>query len=79
MLSVFLILLSCEKEVKIDIPGHQERLVIDGFIETGQPPFILLSKSKDIYATTDLSAFFDEISKKMLAIAEIFFSKTETS
>ncbi len=59
LLSVFLILISCEKEVKIDIPGHEEQLVIDGFIETGQPPFILLSKSKDIYATTDLNAFLN--------------------
>ncbi len=54
-----LVLLSCEKEVKIDIPGHQEQLVIDGFIETDQPPFVLLSKSKDIYSATSLDAFLN--------------------
>lgn len=52
-------MLSCSKEVKIDIPGYEEQLVIDGFIETGQPPVVLLSKSKDIYASTDLTSFLN--------------------
>lgn len=51
------LLLSCEKEVKIDIPGYEKQLVIDGFIETNQPPVVLLSNSKDIYSPTDLDAF----------------------
>ncbi|TNE53283.1 MAG: DUF4249 domain-containing protein [Bacteroidetes bacterium] len=48
---------SCEKEVEIEIPGYQEQLVVDGSIELDQPPFILLSKSKDIYAPTDIQSF----------------------
>jgi hypothetical protein len=55
--SLLLLLSSCEKEVKIDIPGYEEQLVIDGFIETGQAPFVLISKTKDIYAPTNLDAF----------------------
>lgn len=58
--SVFAFLLvACEKEVKIDIPGYEEQIVIDGYIETGQPPFILISRSKDIYAPTDLNSFLN--------------------
>lgn len=52
-----IILFSCTKEVTIEIPGFEEKLVIDGQIETGQPPFVLISRSKDIYAPTDLDAF----------------------
>lgn len=48
---------SCTKEVTIDIPGYEEQLVIDGRIETNSPPFVLLSRSKDIYAPTDLNAY----------------------
>jgi hypothetical protein len=51
------LLLSCEKEVKIDIPGYEEKVVVDGVIETGQPPLVLLSKTKNIYAPTNLDAF----------------------
>jgi hypothetical protein len=50
---------SCTKEVKIDIPGYSEQLVIDGSIETGGVPLVLLSKTSDIYAATDLQAYID--------------------
>ena len=53
------IISSCTKEVEIDIPGYEEQIVIDGRIETGQPPFVLISRSKDIYAPTDLDAFLN--------------------
>lgn len=55
--TVALLITSCTKEVEIDIPGYEEQLVIDGRIETGMPPIVLISKSKDIYAPTDLDAF----------------------
>ena len=56
-ITLILLLFSCTNEVVIDIPGHQEKLVIDGKIETGMPPFVILSKSKDIYSPTNLEAF----------------------
>ena len=42
--------LSCTKEVEIDIPEYNEDIVIDGRIETNEPPFILISKSQNIYS-----------------------------
>lgn len=54
---IFLLFFSCTKEVKIDIPGYEEQLVIDGYIETNQPPIVLLSRSKDIYGLTTLDSF----------------------
>jgi hypothetical protein len=48
---------SCTKEVKIDIPGFEQQLVVDGSIEEGLPPVILLSKSNDIYSPTTLEAY----------------------
>ena len=50
---------SCTKEVKIDIPGYEDELVIDGQIETDQPPIVILSKTKNIYAATDLDAYLN--------------------
>lgn len=57
LLFILSFLASCTKEVEIDIPGYEEQIVIDGRIETGFPPIVLISKSKDIYAPTDLNAF----------------------
>jgi hypothetical protein len=48
---------SCSKEVKIDIPGFDEQIVIDGSIETGRPAIIFLSKTRDIYAPTDINSY----------------------
>lgn len=59
LLAVILLVNGCTKEVTIDIPGYEEQLVIDGQIETDQPPFVLISKSKEVYAPTDLSAFLN--------------------
>lgn len=54
-----LCLSSCTKDVKIAIPGYKEQLVVDGRIETGQPPLVILSKTKDIYAPTDLNSYLN--------------------
>jgi hypothetical protein len=56
-LAILILVVSCTKEVIIDIPGYSEQLVIDGRIETNSPPFVLLSRSKDIYAPTNLEAY----------------------
>lgn len=48
---------ACTKEVQIDIPGFEEQIVVDGSIETGMPPIVILSRSKDIYSPTNLEAF----------------------
>jgi len=50
---------SCTKEVKIDIPDYEQKLVIDGRIETGQPPLVLISKTQNIYAETSLENFLN--------------------
>lgn len=59
ILSLVLILASCTKEVQIDVPEYEQKLVIDGRIETGQPPIVLISKSQNIYAPTSLDAFLN--------------------
>lgn len=48
---------SCTKEVIIDIPGYQEQLVVDGTIETDGFPIVLLSRSRNIYASTSLQDY----------------------
>ncbi|MEN9304623.1 MAG: hypothetical protein RL264_3052 [Bacteroidota bacterium] len=44
-----LLLASCTKEVNIDIPQYKPDLVVDGSIEAGGYPIVLLSTSLDIY------------------------------
>ncbi|HLU86950.1 MAG TPA: DUF4249 family protein [Taishania sp.] len=57
ILFLLIVFSACEKEVEIDLPGFKEQLVVDGSIETGMPPIVILSKSKNIYSPTNLQAF----------------------
>lgn len=49
----------CTKEVKIDIPDFEQKIVIDGRIETGQPPLVLISTTQPIYSETSLDAYLN--------------------
>lgn len=49
------ILYSCTKEIVIDLPEYSPKLVVEGRIEPGAPPVVFLTKSNDIYASTNVN------------------------
>jgi hypothetical protein len=52
---------SCTKEIDVNIPNEAQRLVVEGNIEIGQPPIVLLSKSQNFFGNIDinnLSAYY---------------------
>jgi hypothetical protein len=58
-LFVLLLLAACTKEVQIDLPGYKEQLVVDGRIETGLPAIVLLSKTSNVYSTTNFESYLN--------------------
>lgn len=42
---------SCEEDITISLPPSEVQIVVEGYIETGQPPYLLLSKTSDYYST----------------------------
>lgn len=50
-------LLGCTKEVNIDIQGFEQQLVVEGTIETDGFPIVLLSRSQDVYAPTNIGSY----------------------
>lgn len=65
---------ACTKEVKVAIPGFEEQLVVDGSIEPGQPPIVILTKSNNIYAPTNIETFLSSF----VTDAEVFVSDGTT-
>jgi hypothetical protein len=58
LLFVFIIttsLTSCERELEINIPGSSEVPVVEGNIENGSPPFLILTKTLSLFSTLDAS------------------------
>ncbi len=52
-----MLVLSCEKEVEVEIPPVEAQVVVEGTIEPGQPPFILVRWSQGLFDPLDIEAF----------------------
>jgi hypothetical protein len=76
---IYLLLLvsfACTKEVKIDIPGYKQQLVVDGNIEAGGHPIVLLSQTANIftesYLTTYVNSFVSNADVKVAVDNDTF-------
>lgn len=49
--AIVFLLSSCEKDITVDNGPSVEQLVVEGYIETGLPPYLLLTKTSDYYST----------------------------
>jgi hypothetical protein len=56
MLSVFTFsFYGCEKNVTVEIPQAEELIVVEGYIETGTPPILLLTKSLPFFGEINVN------------------------
>jgi hypothetical protein len=54
---VVFMLFSCEKDIDIELPEAQKKIVVEGSIEPGQPPFIILTKTEGYFSPIDENSF----------------------
>ncbi len=52
-----LVLFSCRKEVEVDVPEIEQQYVVEGRIEQGRPPLVLLTRTQPYFSETDRSAY----------------------
>jgi hypothetical protein len=50
---LFLAFISCEKEVEVEIPLADRKIVIEGYIMEGEHPYVILTRSSPYFATVD--------------------------
>lgn len=55
VLFIAFIAASCEKDIVIDIPITEQKIVVEGSIENGQPPFVFLTKTNNFYGAFDFN------------------------
>jgi hypothetical protein len=48
---------SCQKQIEIDLPEVESKLVVEGKIEQGLPPIVMLTKSIGYFEPTDINTF----------------------
>ena len=53
---LLLALVACEKEITVDLPTTEPKLVVEGTIEPGRPPIVILTRTQSFFAPTDLAS-----------------------
>jgi hypothetical protein len=56
LLPFLFLLAACEKEITVELPRTDPRIVVEGTIETGAPPIILLSRTQNFFDPTNVAA-----------------------
>ena len=59
---------SCEKDITIDLPKNDSKLVIEGRIESGSAPFVILSNSVSFFDEIN----FETLEKSIVTDAKVF-------
>lgn len=62
------LIISCEKDITVDLPHSQEQLVIEGYIEPGRPAYVLVSKTADYFAPVDSASLIKNVVKDATVI-----------
>ena len=53
------LLFSCRKEISLDFPPVPEKLVVQGSIEPGFPPYVILTRNQGYFETIDINTYND--------------------
>lgn len=56
VLPVVLLLGACEKEITVELPDTPEQFVVEGVIEPGLPPYVILTRTQSFFEPFDQSA-----------------------
>lgn len=52
---------SCEKNIEVDIPEFEEKIVVEGWIEPNEVAYVMLTKNSAFFSTVDTAALIDMI------------------
>jgi hypothetical protein len=77
-LIVITFLTSCEKEIQVDLPDYQSKIVIEGSIETNQPEIVCVTRSTDYFQKYDSATISHMIVTNAVVTVTNQFGITDT-
>jgi len=54
---ISLLLISCQEEITLDLPQIQDKIVVEGSIENGFPPYVILTKNQGYFDEIDSNTY----------------------
>jgi hypothetical protein len=77
LLVVLVFLSSCEKDITLDLPDAEQKLIVEGYITPGAPAYVFLSKSAGVYDPLDTSSLINySIINAVVTISDGFITDT---
>ena len=76
LLLISIILFSCQEEITLDLPKADDKLVIEGSIENGFPPYIIITKNGGYFDPID-SETFDNLFVNDIESVEIWYNDND--
>ncbi|HRW20595.1 MAG TPA: DUF4249 family protein [Bacteroidales bacterium] len=77
---LFVIIWSCETDITVDLPTPQKKLVVEGFIESNNNPYVFLTKNSGYFDPVDSTSLYKMLildSTTIPMLEQIGFSQTE--
>lgn len=53
--ALFVFLISCQKEVTFKMPDAAKKIVVEGRIDVGEPPYVILTRNSNYFGTFDIT------------------------
>lgn len=66
LIPLLLVLASCEKNIEVDIPDPEEKIVVEGWIEPGDVAYVMLTKNSPYFSVVDSTSLMDMIVKNAI-------------
>ena len=76
LLLISIILFSCQEEITLDLPKAADKLVIEGSIENGFPPYIIITKNGGYFDPID-NETFDNLFVNDIESVEIWYNDND--
>ena len=61
--ALFVLCCGCQREIDLELPDYQPKLVIEGTIENGAPAMVMLSKSIPYFSEITLEMLMNDVLK----------------
>jgi hypothetical protein len=56
-----LLLFSCQEEITLDLPNSEDKIVVEGSIENGFPPYVILTRNQGYFDELNLDFYVNDV------------------
>lgn len=70
ILPILFLAIACEKDISVDLPTPTSKVVVDGYVENGLPPYLILSRNSGYFEPVDSGSLNNNSEKGAIVIVD---------